>query len=180
MFHLQVRGQQDLEVVHQKIFAGDHEVPQVEVEMMYMFQEQEHPHAVSLREEMSDQDHLLAVGLRHLVMLAPEVHSTRNVRVTSHQDLDDHHLLQNESDFLHQDGVVSTEEGLPEEPTHHLANPPLEAATDLDPALLPGAMIDPHIRTTLGNAPPHLVLLGQLLGALHDVLHLRFTHIGLV
>ena len=180
MFHLQVRGQQDLEVVHQKIFAGDHEVPQVEVEMMYMFQEQEHPHAVSLREEMSDQDHLLAVGLRHLVMLAPEVHSTRNVRVTSHQDLDDHHLLQNESDFLHQAGVVSTEEGLPKGATHHLANPLVEAATDQGLALLRGAMIDPHIRTILGNALLHLVHLGQLLGALHDVLHLRSTHIGLV
>lgn len=180
MYRLQVRGQHDLEVALQETSADDHEVPQAEVGTIHMSPEQEHLHVVSLREETSGRGRLLGVGLHHLEILALEVHSTRSVHVTFQQDLEDHHLLQNGSDYLHQDEIATMERDLPEGTTHPLARSVSEAATDPGPALLQGVMTGPRIRIILGDALRHLVPLDQLLLVLRDDLLLRCIQTGLV
>jgi hypothetical protein len=179
MYHLQVRGQFDPAVVRQETSAGDHEVPWAEVEMIHMFQEQEHLHAVSLHEETSGQDLLLAVGLHRLEVLAPEA-LLRSAHVTSRQDLDGHHLLPNGNDFLHQGEAVSMGEGPLEGPTHHLARSVIEAATDQGLALLRDVMTVQHFRIILGDVLRHLALLDQRPLVLREGLHLRYIQTELV
>lgn len=177
MCHLQARGQYDVAVVRRETSAGDHAVPQAEVEMIYMFQEHGRLHAVSLRVESSGHDLLFAAGLPHLEMFAPGAHS-RSVHVTSLQGLAHHHLLLSENDLLHQGEVALMVGCLLEEPTRHLATPVTVVPTDQDLALPGDVMIVPHFKTILGGAHHHLVPLEQYLLVLRGDHHLLFTRKG--